>query len=311
MLLILFGAGLGLLYLGGEGLVRSAAALGIRLHMSPVVVGLTIVAFATSAPELAISVGAAIRDLPGLAVGNVVGSNICNLAFVLGLTTLVMPARTLMVLMRRDALILALITLLVPGLLLDNVLVRPEGGLLVLCITAYIFLTIWHSRRTRHLRSEEENSVPILSKSILANLALSIISLGLLIYGSELFVEASVDFATLVGVPPAVVGLSAAALGSSLPELTASLISARHGHPEMAVGNLIGSNIFNLLMVLGVTSFVRPLATSDVGLVDLGTMVGVTALTLLFMMSKSRIERPEGGILVAIYVIYMIYLYYD
>jgi cation:H+ antiporter len=311
MLIVTFLAGLALLYLGGEGLVRGAAAIGIRLHMSPTVIGLTIVAFATSAPELAISVGAALRGLPGLAVGNVVGSNICNLAFVLGLTTLVSPAQTRMALMRRDALVMAIVTLLVPGLLLDMELARLEGALLVLCITAYIFLTVWHTRSTRHLRHKDENTVPILSQSILANLVLASISLALLVFGSELFVGASVELATLIGVSPAVVGLSAAALGSSLPELTASLISARHGHPEMAVGNLIGSNIFNLLMVLGVTAVARPLSSAGISIVDLGLMVFVTMLALGFMLTKAKIERPEGAVLVAIYIGYMGWLYYN
>lgn len=305
----LFFLGLAMLYLGGEGLVRGAAALGMRLHMSPLVAGLTIVAFATSAPELAISVGAAIKDLPGLAVGNVIGSNICNLALILGIAAIVKPAPIRQALIRRDVLVMSITTLLVPGLLLDGELSRIEGGLLLLSITTYITLTVWHARATRHQRSSDEHNVPVISDSIVVNLLLTAGSLSLLVFGSEFFVNASVEIATTLGVPTAVVGLSAAALGSSLPELTASIVAARHGHPEMAAGNLIGSNIFNLLMILGTTSLIRPLSSGAVTVIDLGVMIFVTALALGLMLTRARVARREGIVLVSVYLLYVGWLY--
>lgn len=309
MTVFYFFLGLVMLYLGGEGLVRSASAIGIRLHMSPLVAGLTIIAFATSAPELAISVGAALKDLPGLAVGNVIGSNICNLALILGVTAFVRPAPIRQSLVRRDVLVMSITTLLVPGLLLDGNLSRLEGALLFTSMAAYVVLTVWHARATRHERSRDEHKVPLLSESIVVNLLLAAGALSLLVFGSDFFVEASVEIATRIGVPAAVVGLSAAALGSSLPELTASIIAARHGHPEMAAGNLIGSNIFNLLLILGTTSMIRPLSNGAVTTVDLGAMIFVTALALAIMLSRARVARWEATVLLSSYVLYIGYLF--
>jgi len=309
MIALAFLAGIALLYGGGELLVRAASAIGQKLHMSPLVAGLTIVAFATSAPELAISAGAAINDLPGLAIGNVIGSNICNLGLILGITAIIKPAPVRHTLVRRDVLVMAITTLLVPGLLLDGELARIEGTLLVLAISAYIVLTVWHSRSTRSQRRADEHSVPKLSESMLLNLAFAVAGILLLVGGSQLFVDSSVAIAELIGVPAAVVGLSAAAFGSSLPELTASIIAAKHGQPEMAAGNLIGSNIFNLLMILGVTSLIRPLEMRSVTNFDLGVMIGVSALALALMLTRARVGRGEGAVLVTIYSLYMVWLF--
>ncbi|HEY5665516.1 MAG TPA: calcium/sodium antiporter [Gammaproteobacteria bacterium] len=309
MTLVFFIGGLGLLYVGGEILVSSAAALGKRLHLSPLVAGLTIVAFATSAPELAISISAATNDLPGLAIGNVIGSNICNIALILGIVTILKPAPVRQTLVRRDVLVMALTTLLVPGLLLDGSLARVEGALLVTCIVVYIVLTLWHARATRSQRTPDENVVPTLTENVGLNAVLAVVGLVILVTGSRLFVEASVAIAMIIGVPAAVVGLSAAALGSSLPELTASIIAARHGQPEMAAGNLIGSNIFNLLLILGATSLLQPLTMRSVTLIDLGAMIAITGLALSLMLTRARLERTEGFVLVAAYCIYMVWIY--
>lgn len=309
MTLLFFFGGLAFLYIGGEVFVRAAAAIGKRLHMSPLVSGLTIVAFATSAPELAISLDAAINNLPGLAIGNVIGSNICNLALILGIVTIIKPAPVRQTLVRRDVLVMIITTLLVPLLLLDENLARIEGVLLVLCIVTYVVLTIWHARATRSSRRPEEHSVPALTENTLLNVALAVAGVALLVAGSRAFVEASVTLAALIGVPAAVVGLSAAAFGSSLPELSASVIAAKHGQPEMAAGNLIGSNIFNLLLILGATSIVRPLSMESVTAIDLGVMIGVTALALALMLTRVAVGRREGFLLVAAYAAYMGWLF--
>jgi cation:H+ antiporter len=309
MTVFLFFAGLGLLFVGGEVLVRAAAALGKSLKLSPLVAGLTIVAFATSAPELSISLNAAINDLPGLAIGNVIGSNICNLALVLGTVALIKPAPVRRTIERRDVLVLIIATLLVPGLLIDRTLERAEGLLLVASIGAYIALTIWHARADRAERHPDEHSVPFLSEHPILNLFLAAAGVGLLVWGSRLFVDASATIAIQIGVPDAVVGLSAAALGSSLPELSASIIAARHNQSDMAAGNLIGSNIFNLLLILGATASVSPLMMTSITAIDIGTMIGVTALALLMMLTRARLSRIEGAILVATYAVYMVWLF--
>jgi cation:H+ antiporter len=309
MSVLTFFAGLILLYAGGEVLVRASSALGKRLHMSPLVAGLTLVAFATSAPELAISLSAAINDLPGLAIGNVIGSNICNLGLILGIITIVKPAPVRQALVRRDVLVMAITTLLVPGLLLDGQLARIEGALLVTSMAAYIVLTVWHARATRHQRSPDEHNVPTMTENVLFNILFAVAGLIMLVTGSRLFVDASVTIAGLLGVPAAVVGLSAAALGSSLPELTASIIAAKHGQPEMAAGNLIGSNIFNLLLILGATSLVRPLEMRSITPADLVVMIAMTALALVLMLTRARLQRREGIVLVSAYSIYIAWLY--
>jgi cation:H+ antiporter len=309
MTFILFVGGLALLYAGGEIFVRAAAAIGQRLHMSPLVAGLTIVAFATSAPELAISVNAAIDGFPGLAVGNVIGSNICNLALILGIVTIIKPAPVRQSLVRRDVLVMLITTLLVPGLLLDGQLERVEGMLLLLCMACYLGLTVWHVHSTRSDRHADEHSVPIITDRTMLNIGLAVVGVTLLIVGSRVFIDASVRIAEFLGVPNAVVGLSAAALGSSLPELSASIIAARHGQTEMAAGNLIGSNIFNLLLILGTTSIVRPLSSASITAVDLTVMVLVTVLALVIMLTRTSLHRREGAVLVTVYVAYMVWLY--
>ena len=307
MTAVLFFGGLALLYFGGESLVRGAAAIGVRMRLSPLVVGLTLIAFATSAPELAISLDAAFKGLSGFAVGNVVGSNICNLALIFGLVTIVKPARVGHALVRRDVLVLSITTLLVPGLLLDGTLERAEGTLLVLSMAAYLFLTVWHARARPS--SADDNAVPLISEALTINLILCVAGIAMLVFGSRMFVDASVAIAQAVGVPPAIVGLSAAAFGSSLPELTAAVISAKHGHPEMAAGNLIGSNIFNLLLILGVTATVRPLSSESVTRADLALMIFVTVVVLAVMLLRERVARRDGILLVSAYVLYVAWLY--
>jgi len=307
-----FVAGIALLYFGGEGLVRSAATLGTRFGISPMVAGLTIVAFATSAPELAVSVDAALANTPGLAVGNVVGSNICNIALILGVTALIRPPRIKQQLIRRDLLVMLLATFIVPGFLLDRLLSRFEGALLTSCLIAYTVLTVWQAKRTTRqegARIPETPDVPFAGTSIGINSLVAIGGIAMLVFGSGLFVRGATEIARSIGVPPAVLGLSAAALGTSLPELTASIIAARHGHPEMATGNVVGSNIFNLLLILGVTAIIRPLQPGGVGVVDVLVMIGVSLLAVVFMITKSRVDRREGIVLVGIYCAYLAWLF--
>jgi len=301
---LFFLLGLVLLYIGGEGLVRGAATIGVRLGLTPLIAGLTIVGFATSAPELAVSMDAALRGAPGLSVGNVVGSNICNLALILGIAALLQPASVRDSLSRVDIAVLLASTLLVPLLFLDSVLMRLEGSLLVAGMIIYLWMSIRQARRSEHPDAGQSN-LPALSQSMPINILVSIASLVLLIVGSEFFVAASMDIALLLGVSAAVVGLSAAAIGTSLPELTTSIICARHGHPEMAAGNLIGSNIFNLLLILGATGIVTPLTPDGVGLADLGVMIGVTLLAVSLMVFRNRLGRGAGTVLVLIYIGYI------
>ena len=311
-MVLLFFAGLALLWFGGEGLVRASAALGIRFGLTPLVVGLTIVAFATSAPELAVSLAAAFRDSPGLAVGNVVGSNICNITLVLGVTALIGRPRLKGQLAPRDSVVLVLATLAIPLLLLlDGQLGRVEGFVLVVAIVTYVTLTVRDAQAGRYPATfaAEAPSGAKPEVSILLNVLFGAASLAMLILGSDLFVRAAVEIALALGISSALVGLSAAALGTSLPELATSIVAARRGQPELAAGNLIGSNIFNLLLILGATSLVRPLVPNGIGPVDLGVMVTTSLVALAVMLVKPRIGRLEGTVLLACYAGYIAWLF--
>lgn len=310
-MVLLFFAGLALLWFGGEGLVRASAALGIRFGLTPLVVGLTIVAFATSAPELAVSLAAAFRDSPGLAVGNVVGSNICNITLVLGVTAVIGRPRLKGQLARRDSVVLVLATLAIPLLLLDGQLGRIEGFVLVAAIVTYVTLTVRDAQAGRYPATFAAEAPPGAKPdvSILLNVLFGAVSLTMLILGSDLFVRAAVEIALALGISSALVGLSAAALGTSLPELATSIVAARRGQPELAAGNLIGSNIFNLLLILGATSLVRPLVPNGVGPVDLGVMVTTSLVALAVMLVKPRIGRLEGTVLLACYAGYIAWLF--
>lgn len=306
MVTFLFLAGLALLYLGGEALVRGSAAVGIRLGLTPMVIGFTIVAASTSAPELAVSLGAALNEEPGLAVGNVIGSNLCNLTLVAGLVVIVAPARLRDKLERADVAVLTISTILAPALLLDGQLQRGEGILLLLGLIAYVALTVWRAKiRTN---GAIDSSVPQVSEHPVINAALGLVGIGLLIVGSQWLVDSSIAIATTLGVSTAVIGLSAAALGTSLPELAASIVAARHGHPEMAAGNLLGSNIFNLLMILGATASVHPLTLGRVGLADIAIMIAASLLCLALMLTRKRMGHLDGALLVTLYSSYMIWL---
>lgn len=309
---LLFFAGLALLWFGGEGLVRASAALGIRFGLTPLVVGLTIVAFATSAPELAVSLAAAFRDSPGLAVGNVVGSNICNITLVLGVTALIGRPRLKGQLVPRDSIVLVLATLAIPLLLLlDGQLGRIEGFVLVAAIVTYVTLTVRDAQAGRYPATFAAEAPPGAKPevSILLNVLIGAASLAMLILGSDLFVRAAVEIALALGISSALVGLSAAALGTSLPELATSIVAARRGQPELAAGNLIGSNIFNLLLILGATSLVRPLVPNGIGPIDLGVMVTTSLVALAVMLVKPRIGRLEGTVLLACYAGYIAWLF--
>ena len=303
----LFAGGLLALYVGGEALVRGASGIGVRFGMSPMVVGLTIVAFATSAPELAVALGAALRDAPGLAVGNVVGSNICNLTLIVGLVVLLSRPALRNKLVRLELTVVTVSTFVASILLLDAGLSRIEGLLLVSGIVVYIFIAVKRLRGTSGNISPEEleSSIPIISGTVWIQSVFCAAGIGALVLGSHWLVEGSVRIAMLLGVSPAIVGLTAAAIGTSLPEIAASVVAARHNHADLAAGNLIGSNIFNLLLVLGGTAAIRPLGMGSVTLIDIIVMCATTILSLSMMFMRSRLIRIDGVLLIGIYFAYI------
>lgn len=313
-------AGLVLLVVGGELLVRGGSALGVRLGLSPLVVGLTIVAFATSAPELAVSVGAALRDAPGLAVGNVVGSNITNVLLVLGLAAVILPVVATSSLIRIDVPVLVAMSALFLVLSLDGSISTVDGVLLLTVLVAHTAWSVWSSRRQTRTPAgapdkADSDDVPA-EPRLGVPMALLVIVLGIaaLVGGAELVVAAAREVATAFGLSDLVVGLTVVAIGTSLPELATSLVAAIRGEREMAIGNVVGSGIFNIGAVMALTAVVSPTGVPvDAAAVnfDLPVMVLVAVVLLPVVFTGFEVARWEGALLVAYFAAYVGYVLLD
>jgi cation:H+ antiporter len=306
-------AGIVVLYFGAEGLVRGSASLAARLGLTPLVIGLTVVAFGTSMPELVVSIGAALEGAGPIAVGNAVGSNIANIALILGLAALIRPLRVQAQVVRVDVPILLAASLVLVGLLRNDAIGRIEGGLLLAGLVGYTVATLRHARRERAADGaavgvELAEGVPPPRRSAALDTALGLGGLALLVLGARLLVSGAVAIAEGFGLAPAVIGLTIVAVGTSLPELATSVVGALRGEGDIAVGNVVGSNIFNILGILGATALVRPLDEAGMGVVDLAVMLGLTLALVPVMRSGFRISRLEGGALLAAYVAYTSYL---
>lgn len=293
-----------LLYLGAEGLVRGAAGLALRLGVRPLLIGLTVVAYGTSTPELVVSTAAAWRGSSDIALGNVVGSNIANIGFILGLTALIAPPKSDGTMAGRELWVLALGTAVLPLLLLDGSIGRIEGTVLALGAVAFTWLTVRWSRRdpASHDPVSDALAEAARGRPSARLVWLCLLGLLLLVGGGELFVRGAVSMAALFGVSERVVGLTVVAVGTSLPELAASVVAALRGHSELAIGNVVGSNIFNVLLILGAAALVKPMA-GDLAVmgVDLLTLAWVTVLAILMLRKPRVMTRAEGVLLLASY----------
>lgn len=300
--------GLALLVGGGEWLVRGASSIALRLRLSPLVVGLTIVAFGTSAPEMFISVQAALEGSPDLAMGNVIGSNICNLALVLGITAVITPVPVRKDSLRIDWPVTMGASLLLYLVVRDNLISWPEGLLFLGILATYTYLIIRKSRRETKSAEEfaEELDIPAPTASLNKDLLLIGVGTAGLAFGSNWFVDGAQDLAITFGVSERVVGITVLALGTSLPELVTAVIAAMKKQTDIALGNLMGSNIFNILSILGITSVIASIRVNDVIIhSDMIWMLLITFLILPMMLYRRVIQRLEGAILLAIYVYYI------
>lgn len=302
--------GLGLLTVGGESLVRGALAAGKRLGVSPLLAGLVIVGFGTSAPELVVSVGAAIGNQPDIALGNVIGSNIANILLILGLAGLIMPLTVHRNSLARDGIAMLGATILFLLLARDG-LGTLDGVMFLVALAAYL---LWSYRTERvapqgpeaELHRAEADELVLVPVSVPWTLLLVIGGLVLLIGGARLFLLGAVGLGELLGVPEAIIGLTVVAVGTSLPELAVSIIAAIRRHADVAVGNILGSNIFNVLGILGVSALLQPLPLAGRMLaIDQWVMLGAALLLLAFLLSGLRLNRVESGILLAVYVGYV------
>ncbi len=302
-------AGLLLLIAGGEGLIRGAVALAERLGLSKAFVGIVVIGFGTSLPELLVSVRAATVGVPGIALGNVVGSNIANVLLILGIAALIRPQRVTGQVLRRDGSFLGVATLVMTAALLW----LPLGALAGALMIGAFALFIGHCYRTEQVVAHDSDDPPLPEADGARKLAIAILmsAAGIvgLAYGAALFVESATTLAEDFGVPEAIVGLSVVAVGTSLPELVAAIVAAYRRQTELVVGNIIGSNLFNLLLILGATLLITPITAADVGVrVDLVIMLGATALLMVGLITRRRLERWEGAVFLALYAGYCVRL---
>ncbi|BAM04914.1 calcium/sodium antiporter [Phycisphaera mikurensis] len=307
--LTLLGLGLALLLAGGEALVRGAVAAAERLGVPTLVIGLTVVAFGTSTPELVVSLGAAWRGSPDLTFGNVVGSNLANVTLLLGLTALVKPVLVERRIVRREVPLMLLTAAAAAALALDGSLgsagaadafSRGDGLVLLLLFAVYLYGLLGDALGEKGpAGSTEAAAKPPAS----GWLALGLIALGLvgLIAGGELTVRGATDLARAAGLPEVVIALTVVAVGTSLPELVTCLAAARRGQSDLVVGNLVGSNLYNLTFVLGLTAAAVPVPVPVGGGPDLLAMVAVSALLLPLALTGKRVSRPEGALLLALF----------
>lgn len=312
MTLFLFVIGLVLLIVGAEILVKGASRLAIAFRVSPLVIGLTVVAFGTSSPELAVSIKAAMIDQASIAIGNVVGSNIFNVLFILGCSALIVPLVVSAQLIRFDVPLMVVMSLIVLLMALDGVLGFFDGVILVTGLAAYIVFVFRQSRRAVLSETADQGTVDsAVPTSKLKNLVMIALGLAMLVQGSDWLVDGAVAMATSFGVSELVIGLTIVAVGTSLPEVVTSFVAAIHGERDIAVGNVVGSNLFNIMGVLGVTGLIAPggidIPPSVVSF-DLLVMLAVAIACLPIFFSGGVISRKEGALLLIYYVAYTLYL---
>lgn len=299
--------GLVLLATGAEGLVRGSTALALRFGVTPLVVGLTVVSFGTGSPELFVSIQAALKGESGLALGNVVGSNISNIALILGLSSLARPMKVRSELIKREVPLMIAITLLLCLLLLDGMLSRLEGLLLVAGSIGYTTYAYIAARRDRSAVIAEQFEEALVESRRAAWLDVLFVVIGfvLLLGGANVLLIGAMNIAEQFGVSQVVIGLTIVAIGTSLPELAASVVASTRREPDVAFGNAIGSNILNILLILGVAAVIRPIETQGLRIFDIGVLVASAVILLPLMWRGWVLNRWEGGFLVASYVVYL------
>ena len=309
MNVVLVVVGLVGLYLGGELLVRSASSLARALGIAPMVIGLTVVAFGTSAPELAATLVAAFRGAPELAIANVVGSNVANIGLILGLTAIAYPLATSASFLRREVPWMLAATLLVLPLLFDGRLGRLEGLILWLALAAFL-LAAFRSGGVPDVLVDEALEAATAQRRPWRDALGVAAGVAVLAYGAHALVTGATALALIWGVPERVIGLTLVALGTSLPELASSLVAALRRETDIILGNVIGSNLFNLLAVLGTAAVVHPVEVPVAGLrLDLAIMLGFALAVVPLMLVGRRLGRRDGALLLAAYVTYVVWLY--
>ncbi len=296
--------GLILLLAGGEMLVRGAVATAERLRVSPLIIGVTLVGFGTSAPELVASISAVLEGAPGIAVGNIVGSNIANVLLILAIGALLSPFACSPDAFKRDGPVIALSAVACTAVLMSGHVSRVIGIALLAALIVYLVWATLADRRARETTMAEDE--PEKENHLGISLLLAAIGLGGVLFGADLLVAGAIDLADHFGVSQAIIGLTVVAVGTSLPELATTIVAAVRRQGDVAFGNIIGSNIFNSLGILGATAIVQPIAVpTDAVTWDVWVMLAATAALILFAITNWRVNRTEGGILLTGYVSYL------
>ena len=308
MITIIYGiVGLALLYYGAEFLVKGGSSIALKMKISPLVIGLTLVAYATSAPELVVSVDAAIKGMGDVSIGNVVGSNICNIALILGLCAIITPLKVNAKLLKFDIWLMIIASLALLGCyVLNKGVNRWQAAILLIGCLSYTVWSIYSSRKENSTDTVSE--IPQQPCNLWVATALTLGGIAALIIGAKAFVHAAIVLAQVCGVSDAVIGLTVVAVGTSLPELATSVVAAIRKEQDIAIGNVIGSNIFNILAILGIAPLISPIQSAGISYVDIFLMLSLSVLLYPFMRTGLKISRKEGLVLFAVYVIYTAYL---
>lgn len=321
--LVLAALGVALLYYGAEFLVKGGVSLALKARISRLVIGLTLAAFATSAPELVVSIDSALRGSADISLGNVVGSNICNVALILGLCAILRPMPFHANLKKFDLPVMLFSALALTGFyFLSHGINRWEGAFFFLCILTYTTLNVILSKKQEAKKAadgaaEADEAAGVdpevaesMEKPLGVTLAVLAVAGGvaMLVFGAKAFLTSAVAFADAFGISKAVTGLTIVAVGTSLPELATSFVAALKGENDIAIGNIVGSNIFNVFCILGIVPMISPLMGQSIRGLDFAVMLGTSGALFLFGMFGKRLNRFQGALLLASYIAYTVYL---
>lgn len=302
--IILVVVGVALVLWGADRLTDGATALAQRMNVPQIVIGLTVVAMGTSMPEFFVSMVSAIKGTPDLAVGNVVGSNIFNTMFIVGISAAVAPMAISRSAVRKDIPFAVVATLMLSVMCMDGNISRTDAGMLFALFIVFMVYTLRLARKGAvDVEEKKKEDLSVVMSSVFI-----IVGLACLIGGSNLFVNGASAIAKALNVSDAVIGLTVVAMGTSLPELATSVVAARKGRSAMAMGNVIGSNVFNILMILGVTGMITPMQIEGITMTDMGVMLVGMVLVWMFSYTKYKVARWEGFVLAAMFVGYMVWL---
>lgn len=291
-----------LLIKGADFFVDGASSIAAKLKVPSLIIGLTVVSLGTSLPEAAVSVSASLSGNNGISLGNVIGSNIFNLLVVVGVSSMILPISTDRDILRRDMPINIAITAVLCVLLIDGHLSRLDAAILLVLFATYMFILIRSALKNR--TEEDETKVLSWTKSLIFVVA----GAAAIIFGGDLVVDSATTIATNLGMGETLVGLTIVAVGTSLPELVTSIIAAKKGDSGIAMGNVVGSNIFNILFILGMAGVIQPMTADSAFFIDTGILIGVSLIMLVFAFTKRKTSRPEGAISALLYIAYMAYI---